>query len=197
MTTAADLRRRSRWLLYATIAWNTIEAVVAVTAGLVAGSVALTGFGFDSLIEVFSAGVVLWQLNGLSEQRERRALKLIGASFFILAAYITIESVRDLVSSQQASESIVGIVLAALSLLVMPSLAIAKRRTAERSGSTTLQVESRQTMLCAYLSAVLLAGLLADAVLGWWWADPIAALAIAYLAVREGREAWAGDACCD
>ena len=197
MTTAADLRRRSRWLLYATIAWNSIEAVVAVTAGLVAGSVALTGFGFDSLIEVFSAGVVLWQLNGLSEERERRALKLIGASFFVLAAYITIESVRDLFSSQQAGESIVGIALAALSLLVMPSLATAKRRTAERSGSTTLQSESRQTMLCAYLSAVLLAGLLADAVLGWWWADPIAALAIAYLAFREGREAWSGEACCD
>lgn len=197
MTTVTDLRRRSRWLLYATIAWNTIEAVVAVTAGLIAGSVALTGFGFDSLIEVFSAGVVLWQLNGLSEERERRALKLIGASFFILAAYITVESVRDLFSGQQASESIVGIALAALSLLVMPSLATAKRRTAQRSGSTTLEAESRQTMLCAYLSAVLLAGLLADALLGWWWADPIAALAIAYLAVREGREAWAGDTCCD
>ena len=197
MTTATDLGRRSRWLLYATIGWNSVEAIVAVTAGIVAGSVALTGFGFDSLIEVFAASVVIWQLRGLSEERERRALRLIGASFFVLATYIVIESARDLVSGQQASESIVGMVLAAVSLAIMPGLAYAKGRVAHRSGSTTLAVESRQTMLCAYLSAVLLAGLLADSLVGWWWADPLAALVIAGLAIREGREAWAGEACCD
>ena len=197
MTTATDLGRRSRWLLYATIGWNSVEAIIAVTAGIVAGSVALTGFGFDSLIEVFAASVVIWQLRGLSEERERRALRLIGASFFVLATYIVIESARDLVSGQQASESIVGMVLAAVSLAIMPGLAYAKGRVAHRSGSTTLAVESRQTMLCAYLSAVLLAGLLADSLVGWWWADPLAALVIAGLAIREGREAWAGEACCD
>lgn len=161
----------SRWLLIATITWNSVEAVVAVGAGVAAGSIALVGFGFDSLIEVFAAGVVLWQLNGLREERERRALRLIGLSFFVLAAYISIEAVRDLIAGQHANESIVGIVLAAISLVVMPSLAIAKRRIGRELGSATLVAESAETMLCSYVSAVLLAGLLFGSIAGWWWAD--------------------------
>jgi divalent metal cation (Fe/Co/Zn/Cd) transporter len=196
MNTTTDLRRWSRSLLIATIAWNSVEAVVAVGAGVAASSIALVGFGFDSLIEVFAAGVVLWQLKGLSEDRERRALRLIGLSFFVLAAYISIEAVRDLIAGQHASESTVGIVLAAVSLVVMPSLGIAKRRVGQRLGSATVVAESAQTMLCSYLSAVLLAGLLLDGILGWWWADPAAGLVIAALALREGREAWNGDPCC-
>lgn len=158
-------------MLIATITWNSVEAVVAVGAGVAAGSIALVGFGFDSLIEVFAAGVVLWQLNGLREERERRALRLIGLSFFVLAAYISIEAVRDLIAGQHANESIVGIVLAAISLVVMPSLAIAKRRIGRELGSATLVAESAETMLCSYVSAVLLAGLLFGSIAGWWWAD--------------------------
>ena len=197
MATTTDLRRRSRWLLYATIGWNSIEAVVAVGAGFASGSVALVGFGFDSLIEVFAASVVLWQMNGLHETRERRALRLIGASFFILAAYIGAEAVRTLVAAEHARESTVGIALAAISLIVMPTLAIAKRRIGKRLGSSTLTAEATQTMLCVYLSAVVLVGLLLQSFLGWWWADPVAGMVIAVLALREGRDAWKGKACCE
>lgn len=197
MITATELRRRSRFLLGATIAWNSLEAIVAVASGLSAGSIALVGFGFDSVIEVFAACVVLWHLRGLSETRERLALRLIGLSFFALAAYITIAAVRDLVVGDHPAESLVGIALAVASLVVMPALAIAKRRTGQRLGSATVVAESAETFLCAYLSAVLLAGLVLNATLGWWWADPVAGLVIAALALREGSEAWNGSACCD
>jgi divalent metal cation (Fe/Co/Zn/Cd) transporter len=197
------LHRRGLVLAALTIAWNVIEAVVAISAGVAAGSVALVGFGFDSTIEVGSASVVVWQftgeLRGGSDQtRERRALRLIAVSFFVLAAYVVIESLRDLfIADGEPGESAVGIALAAVSLVVMPVLALAKRRTALRLGSPTLRADSSETMLCALLSAVLLVGLVLNATVGWWWADPLAGIVIAGLASREGIEAWRGESCDD
>lgn len=190
------LRRRARWLVTATIAWNVIEAVVALTAGAVAGSAALVGFGLDSSVEVAAAVVTLWYLAGVDEEREKRALKLIALSFFALAAYVTFDAGRDLFIDGEPETSVVGIVLAGLSLLVMPALARAKRINGEALHNRTLIAEATQTKLCAYLSVILLAGLGLRATLGWSWADPIAALLIAVLAVREGREAWEGEGCC-
>jgi divalent metal cation (Fe/Co/Zn/Cd) transporter len=195
-----QLRRRGLVLAWLTIAWNAVEAVVAITAGVVAGSIALVGFGFDSTIEVMSAVVVVWQFQGelrqgYDEARERRALKLIAVSFFALAIYVAIESMRDLLfTGEAADDSMVGIVLAAVSLVVMPALAWAKRRTADALGSPTLRADSKETLLCAWLSAALLAGLVLNAALGWWWADPLAAMAIAAFAVKEGIETWQRDA---
>jgi divalent metal cation (Fe/Co/Zn/Cd) transporter len=189
------LRRRALALAWLTIGWNLVEAVVAVSAGVAAGSIALVGFGFDSLIEVLSAWVVVWQFRGelrggFDQARERRALRLIGVTFFVLAAYVAFEAVRDLFFvDAEAEESAVGIVLAAASLVVMPALAWAKTRTASRLGSPTLRADATETLLCSWLSAALLAGLILNAVLGWWWADPLAALAIAGLAAHEGIEA--------
>jgi divalent metal cation (Fe/Co/Zn/Cd) transporter len=205
MTTAQRDRlvKRGLWLAALTITWNVIEAVVAIGAGIAAGSLALVAFGFDSIIEVLSAWVVVWQFRGelrggYDEERERRALKAIAVTFFVLAAYVVLEAGRDLLFTDgQADESTVGIVLAALSLAVMPMLAFAKRRTATDLGSPTLRADAQETFLCAWLSAALLAGLVLNATLGWWWADSLAALAIAGLAVKEGREAWEGDRCDD
>jgi divalent metal cation (Fe/Co/Zn/Cd) transporter len=197
------LQRRGLALAALTIAWNLIEAIVAVAAGLAAGSIALIGFGFDSTIEVGSAFVVVWQFRselrgGYDEARERLALRLIAISFFVLAAYVMVESVRELFFVDgEADESAVGIVLAALSLVVMPALALAKRSTAARLGSATLRADAAETMLCAWLSAVLLGGLVLNATVGWRWADPLAAIAIAGLAAREGIEAWRGESCDD
>jgi len=191
------LRRRAVMLAWATIAWNVVEAVVAIAAGLEAGSLALVGFGLDSTIEVASAAIILWQFAGADEERERQALRLIALSFFALAAYVTVQALFDLATSSEPDTSVVGIVLAALSLVVMPLLATAKRRTAQRLGSVTVAADSQQTWLCTYLSAVLLVGLLLNAAFEWWWADPVAGIVIAALALREGREAWAGDTCCD
>lgn len=194
-----NLRRRGLVLAALTIAWNAIEAVVAVSAGVAAGSIALVGFGFDSVIEVLSAWVVVWQFRGelrggYDEARERLALRLIGGTFFVLAAYVIIEALRDLfIVDAQADESPVGIILAALSLAVMPALAWAKRRTAEQLHSPTLRADATETLLCAWLSASLLVGLVLNAAVGWWWADPLAALAIAGLAVHEGLEAIRGE----
>lgn len=191
--------RRGLWLAALTITWNVVEAAVAVTAGIIAGSLALVAFGFDSIIEVLSAFVVVWQFRGelrggYDHDRERRALRLISLTFFVLAAYVVIEAGRDLLLVDgEAGESVVGIALAALSLAVMPTLAWAKRRTARALGSPTLRADAQETLLCAWLSAALLAGLALNAALGWWWADPIAAIAIAGLAVNEGLEAWRGD----
>lgn len=201
-TTTDRLRRRGLLLAGATIAWNAIEAAVAIVAGIAAGSIALVGFGFDSIVEVLSAGVVVWQFrgelrDGHDEERERRALRLIGGSFFVLAGYVLVESGRDLLTDSEPSESPTGIVLAAVSLVVMPALAWAKRRTAAQLGSPTLRADAAETLLCAWLSATLLAGLVLNATLGWWWADPLAAIGIAVLAAREGLEAWRGDHCGD
>jgi divalent metal cation (Fe/Co/Zn/Cd) transporter len=185
------LRRRARWLAYGTIAWNSVECVVAVSAGIAAGSIALVGFGLDSLVEVFASFVVLWRLRGDEENRERRALRLIAVSFFALATYVMAEAIRDLIVGAESEESIVGIVLAAVSLIVMPGLAFAKRRTGRRLSDSVVLADSAETLLCSYLSVVLLIGLvLAD--VGLWWADPLAAIVIAGLAVREGWEAWQG-----
>lgn len=193
----AALVRRGRLLAGLTIGWNAIEGVIAVGAGISASSLALVGFGLDSFIEVFAGAVVLWHLRGLSDEREQRALRLIAASFFFLAAYVTIEAVRDLIMGEEAGESALGAGLAAVSLLVMPALAWGKRRTGQALGDAVVVADSAETALCSYLSAVLLAGLLLNATVGWWWADPLAALVIAGLAVREGREAWWGDTCCE
>ncbi|MGH9039324.1 MAG: cation transporter [Acidimicrobiia bacterium] len=189
----ATLTRRAFALEGLTVAWNTVEAAVAVIAGVAAGSIALIGFGLDSLIEVFAAGVVIWQLRGGSEERERLALRLIAGSFFALAAYVSIEALRDLLLGHEPGTSTPGVVLAAVSLAVMPSLALAKRRTGQRLGNPVLVADSTETLLCAYLSAILLVGLALNATVGWWWADPLAGLGIAYFAVREGREAWEGE----
>jgi divalent metal cation (Fe/Co/Zn/Cd) transporter len=193
---AAHSRRRAIRVELFTVGWNAIEAVVAIAAGAAASSVALIGFGLDSVVEVSAALVVLWQFYGIPEEREQRALKLIAASFFALAAYVTVVSVRDLVTGSEPDASTVGIVLTAVSLVVMPLLAWAKIRIGRDIGSRTLIADSGQTKLCVWLSLSTLTGLAANAVLGWWWADPIAGLVIAAIAVSEGREAWRGDTCC-
>ena len=193
----AVLRRRIRLLVAATIAYNTVEAVVAITAGALASSTALIGFGLDSVVEVTSAAAVAWQFTAADpHRRERVTLRIVAVSFFLLAAYITVESLRSLAGAAHADHSPVGIALAAVSLVVMPVLSFAQRRAGREFGSASAVADSKQTLLCTYLSAVLLIGLAANAALGWWWADPVAALAIAVVAVKEGREAWRGDACC-
>jgi divalent metal cation (Fe/Co/Zn/Cd) transporter len=179
-----------------TVGWNAVEAGVAIAAGAAASSVALVGFGLDSVVEVSAALVVLWQFLGVGEERERRALRLIGGTFFALAAYVAATSLYDLATGAEPEDSKVGIALTAVSLVVMPTLAWAKRSAGRQMGSRTLVADSTQTRLCAYLSASTLAGLGANAAFGWWWADPLAALVIAVVAVREGREAWRGDTCC-
>jgi divalent metal cation (Fe/Co/Zn/Cd) transporter len=192
-----DRRRRQRialGLAWVTIAWNTIEAVVAIVAGAVASSIALVGFGLDSTVEVLSASVIVWQMTReVPEDREEQALRLIAVSFFALAGYVAVQAVFDLASRSQPETSTVGIALAAVSLVVMPLLAGLKRRNGRRLGSGSVVADSNQTLLCTYLSVVLLVGLLLNATVGWWWADPVAALVIAALAINEGREAWHGE----
>nr|WP_091111252.1 cation transporter [Nocardioides psychrotolerans] len=191
------LGRRAQLLAGASVAYNVVEGGIAITAGLVAGSVALVGFGLDSLVEVSSGLIILWQFrHPLPESRERTALRLMALSFFALAGYVGFESVRSLVVSREPDPSIVGIVLAATSLLVMPFLSWAQRRTGRALGSNAVVADSTQTLLCTYLSAVLLVGLVLNAALGWSWADPVAGLVIAAVALKEGREAWRGDGCC-
>ena len=191
------LRRIAVALAWATIAWNSLEAIVALVAGTDAGSIALVGFGLNSIVEVGSAIVVVWQFSGADAEREQRALQLIAASFFVFAAFVAVQAVWDLAAHAVPDVSVPGIVLAGLSLVVMPVLAIAKRRVGRRLSSRTIVADSAQTMLCTYLSAILLIGLVANASVGWWWADSVAALVIAGLAIREGREAWRGETCCD
>jgi len=186
--------RRAYWLERLTIAWNATEAVIALVAGFVAGSVALLGFGLDSVIEVFAAAVVLWQLRGsVPKDREARALRLIGLSFFALAAYVTVESSRDLLLRARPDQSIPGIALTAVSLTVMVFLARAKHTTGHVLNNRALIADSKETLLCSQLSAVVLAGLALNAAFGWWWADPVAGLGVALLAVREGLEAWSAE----
>lgn len=191
------LGRRAQLLAAASVTYNALEAVVAISAGLVAGSVALVGFGLDSVVEVSSGLVILWQFrHALPETRERQALRLIALSFFALAAYVTFESVRALLGDAQPNPSPVGIGLAIASLAVMPLLSWAQRQTGRRLGSKAVVADGTQTLLCTYLSAVLLAGLVLNASLGWSWADPVAGLVIAAVAMREGLQAWRGDGCC-
>lgn len=198
--TAADapseptqLVRRARQLAWFTIGWNVIEAVVAIWAGAAAGSLALIGFGVDSTIETLSAFVVLWRLQGVAEEREERALQLVAVSFFLLAAYIVVESARDLLTGSAPEVSVPGIAITALSLVVMPLLARAKQQVGRRLGDRVVLADAVETWLCTYLSAIVLVGLVLNAVFGLWWADPVAALGVAWLAVREGREAWEGE----
>jgi divalent metal cation (Fe/Co/Zn/Cd) transporter len=194
------LTRRIRLLVAATITYNVIEAIVAITAGTIASSTALIGFGLDSVIEVSSAAAVAWQFSARDhatrESREKRTLRIIAVSFFALALYVSIDSVRALTGTGEAGHSFPGIVLAALSLAIMPFLSAAQRKAGRELGSASAVADSKQTLLCTYLSAVLLVGLLANLLLGWSWADPIAALVIAAVAVKEGRDAWQGKGCC-
>ncbi|WP_406451111.1 cation transporter [Streptomyces sp. NBC_01622] len=195
-----ELARRIRLLVGATITYNVVEAVVALAAGTAASSSALIGFGLDSVGEVSSAAAVAWQFSAadhaVREAREARALRIIALSFFALAVYVAVESVRAFAGVGGANRSYVGIALAAVSLAVMPFLSAAQRRAGRELGSASAVADSKQTLLCTYLSAVLLTGLVANAVLGWSWADPAAALVIAAVAVKEGRDAWQGKGCC-
>lgn len=196
-TRVGTLRRRIRIVVAITIAWNILEAVVALIAGTAASSAALIGFGLDSIVEVLSAAAVAWQFAAPDPQRrERTALRIIAVSFFALAAYVSLDAILSLAGLREPEHSPVGIAIAALSLAVMPALSWFERRTGRELGSATAIADSQQTLLCTYLSAALLAGLLLNSLLGWAWADSAAALVIAALAVREGWEAWKGDACC-
>lgn len=193
----ARLGRRARLLAGTSVAYNLVEAVIAIAAGLAAGSVALVGFGLDSVVEVSSGLIILWQFrHHLPESRERQALRLMALSFFALAAYVAFESVRALLVGHDPETSRVGIGLAIASLCLMPFLSWAQRRTGRALGSNAVVADSTQTLLCTYLSAVLLVGLLANATLGWSWADPVAGLVIAAVALKEGRDAWRGESCC-
>ena len=193
----ARLTRRVRLLVAATIAYNVVEAVVALTAGARADSAALIGFGLDSVVEVSSAAAVAWQFAGRDpEARERTALRVVAAAFFALAAIVTVDAVSTMLGSAEPQHSATGLVIAALSLVVMPVLSAAQRRAGRELGSASAVADSRQTLLCTWLSAALLVGLLLNSTLGWGWADPVAALVIAAVAVSEGRAAWRGDGCC-
>ncbi len=200
MTTRPSTDERARWhrralnLAYFTVVYNVLEALVAIGAGVVAGSVALTSFGGDSVVESLSALVIVWQFrSAVPEDQERRALRLIGAAFFILATYITVDALRALLTGSDADPSPVGIALAVVSLIVMPLLALAKRRVGHQLDSAAVLADSTQTLLCMWLSAALLVGLLVNTFLGWAWADPVAALVIAAFAAHEGLEAWRGE----
>ena len=193
---SSRLGRRAQLLAGASVAYNVVEAGVAITAGMAAGSVALIGFGLDSTIEVSSALIILWQFrHRVPQSRERAALRALAVSFFALAAYVSFEAVSALLGGEEPDVSPVGIGLAVASILIMPWLSRAQRRTGRALGSKAVEADGKQTRLCAYLSGVLLVGLLLNATLGWGWADPVAALVIAAVAVREGVEAWRGDHC--
>lgn len=202
--TAARSQHVERGILleYITIGWNLIEGFVAVASGAVSGSIALICFGIDSFIETFSGGVLLWRLHAErrghnAERVERKSLRLVGVSFILLAAYVAFDSLKALALHEPPERSIVGIAIAVLSLIVMPWLAYAKRKAAGHLNSAALRADSRQTSLCAYLSAILLTGLLLNALFGLWWADSIAALAMIPIIVKEGCEALKGKVCCD
>jgi divalent metal cation (Fe/Co/Zn/Cd) transporter len=192
------LARRAKALSWLSLFWMTIEGGVAIAAGVVAGSVALIGFGLDSAIEGFASVIIIWRFTGhrvFSDEAERRAQKLVAIQFFLLAPYVAVESLRDLLDGRHPETSWVGIVLALGSIVFMPMLGIAKQRIAEEIGSAATKGEGRQNMLCAYLAGALLVGLLGNALVGAWWLDPAVGLLIAAVAVKEGREAWAGEGC--
>ncbi|WP_315070072.1 cation transporter [uncultured Microbacterium sp.] len=190
------LHRRIRLIVGITIGYNLIEAVIAIAAGSVASSAALIGFGLDSTIEVLSAAAVAWQFTRRDPERwEKPTLRVIAVAFFALALYVTATSVAALVTTERPEHSTIGIVLTAVSVAVMPFLSLAERRAGKELGSATAVADSKQTLICTYLSAAVLIGLIANSLLGWWWADAVAGLVIAAFAVREGIEAWKGDAC--
>ena len=198
----AVLVKRGRHLEYFTVAYNSLEGLIAIAAGIFAGSIALVGFGVDSVIEVTSGLALLWRLSrDVDEKSRERAeavtLKIVGGCFLALAAYVSYDSVTSLVRRETPEESIPGIVLAAVSLIVMPLLVRAKRRVARGINSSAMAADAKQTELCTYLSAILLGGLLLNALLGWWWADPVAALVMVPIIAREGIEALRGEKCCD
>jgi divalent metal cation (Fe/Co/Zn/Cd) transporter len=198
----AALARQGRRLEYFTIAWNSVEGLVGIAAGALAGSVSLMGFGVDSFIEVTSGTALLWRMSGdadrcLRERREALTLKIVGVCFLALAAYVGSEAALQLWSRDAASPSKAGIALAAVSLVAMPLLSRAKRRVARELGSGAMHADARQTQFCAYLSAILLGGLLLNAVAGWWWADAVAALLMTPIIAREGIAGLRGEACCD
>ncbi|OFE17688.1 hypothetical protein BA895_14405 [Humibacillus sp. DSM 29435] len=191
-----QLARRAQQLAGASVAYNVLEAVVAITAGAAASSIALVGFGLDSLVEVGSGLVILWQFrHAMPETREKQALRYIAISFFALSGYVTFESVRSLLGADEATPTGLGVGIAVASLVIMPFLSWAQRRTGRELGSGSVVADSKQTLLCTYLSAVLLLGLLANSLFGWHWADPLAGLVIAVVAVREGIAAWRGEGC--
>lgn len=194
----SELLRRARGLEVFTVAWNSLEGVIAVGLGILAGSIALVGFGIDSMIETSSGAILLWRLQARrdaedAETAERRALRLVGASLLVLAVYVASDALLSILRRDAPEESLAGIVLAGVSLLVMPLLARSKRRVATQLDSDALRADAVQTIICAYLSAILLAGLALNAQLSWWWADPLAALAMVPIITREGLEAWRGD----
>ena len=191
------LSRRIRLFVAATITYNVIEAIVALSEGTRVSSTALIGFGLDSVIEVSSAAAVAWQFAGKDpEAREKTALRIIAFSFFGLALYVSVDAIRSLLGAGEARHSPIGITLAAASLAIMPVLSYAQRRAGRELGSLSAVADSKQTLLCTYLSAVLLVGLVLNSAFGWSWADPVAALVIAVVAAKEGRDAWRGDTCC-
>ncbi|CAN5706026.1 cation transporter [soil metagenome] len=198
----SSLVKRGRYLEYFTIGYNSLEGLIAVVAGLISGSIALVGFGFDSLIEVTSGVTLLWRLRAdVDEERRERveaiSLRIVGACFVVLAVYVSYDSIKSLIRREAPEESLVGIVLAAVSLIVMPLLVRAKRKVARGINSGAMMADSKQTELCTYLSGLLLIGLLLNALLGWWWADPVAALIMVPIIVREGREGLRGETCCE
>jgi divalent metal cation (Fe/Co/Zn/Cd) transporter len=196
-TRRAALERRIRLLVGATIAYNVVEAVVALAEGTRVSSSALIGFGLDSVVEISSAAAVAWQFSAKDpETREKAALRFIAISFFALAAYVAVDAVLSLLGLGEARPSLIGIVLAAASLIIMPVLSLAQRRAGRELGSLSAVADSKQTLLCTYLSAILLVGLILNMLWGWSWADPVAAIGIAAIAVREGVNAWRGDPCC-
>ena len=201
-TTQLAAARRGRRLEYFTIAWNSAEAIAALIAGFLAGSIALVGFGLDSVIEISSGAALLWRLRAEAdperrENAERRALRLVGVCFLALAAYVAFDAIKGLVLREAPQESLFGIAVAIVSLIAMPLLARAKRQVARQLHSRAMRADSRQTDFCAYLSAILLAGLVLNAVWGWWWADPVAALVMVPLIAREGVEGLRGERCCE
>jgi divalent metal cation (Fe/Co/Zn/Cd) transporter len=190
------LRRRVRWIVGVTIGYNLIEAVVSVAAGMVASSAALIGFGLDSLVEVLSAAAVAWQFSRRDPERyEKATLRVIAFAFFALAAYVAVNAVLSLTGVVRVEHSVPGIVITALSVVVMPFLSWIERRTGRELGSASVVADSKQTLICTYLSAAVLIGLVLNGLLGWAWADSVAALVIGALAIREGIEAWNGDSC--
>jgi len=191
-----QLERRGRLLAFVTVGWNSLEAIVAIGAGILAGSVALVGFGVDSVIESLSGAIIIWRLFA-GEHREQLALRLVGASLLLLALYVGFDAVKSLALREAPEESTVGIVLALASLIVMPLLAREKRIVAARLESRAMHADSRQTDICFYLSVILFLGLGFNAIAGWWWADPVAALAMIPIIVKEGTDALRGKTCCD